>query len=237
MEGRLAEAERLIDDAYALGRIAVSFNAGISEAIQRFVLRREQGRLADHEEILRRRAIECPAQPRFACALAHLQVELGRAEEVRGALAGLLERTAVRADPEWLFSLVLLAEPCALAGDAASAARLRKLLLPHERAYAYSPSEAGFGSVARALGVLAACARDFDAADGHFSMALEIERRMRAWPWLAHAQRDFATTLLARGRPTDLRRAEELLDAAREGYRSLGMEHWQARCEVATTSA
>ena len=37
----------------------------------------------------------------------------------------------------------------------------------------------------------------FDEAERHFEVAIETERRMRARPWLAHAQHDLAAMLLA----------------------------------------
>jgi hypothetical protein len=55
------------------------------------------------------------------------------------------------------------------------------------------------------------------------------ERRMRARPWLAHAQHGLATTLLERGRPSDRARAHELLQEALATYRDLGMPTWAAR--------
>jgi tetratricopeptide (TPR) repeat protein len=237
MEGRLEDADRLIEDAYALGRDALSFNAAVSEQMQRFMLAHERGRLHEVEDALRGCADGRRAMPRFACALAHLHADVGQTDEARASLAELLEQTAARVDPEWLFSLVLLADPCAAVADAALVGNLRSLLLPHEHMYAQSPVEAAFGSVARALGVLAAAARDFDAAAAHFTVSLDVERRMRARPWLAHAQRDFAAMLIARAEPEDPHLATQLLDEAQATYDSLGMAHWAARCAELRLSA
>ena len=78
MKGRFDEAEQLISGSLDLGRRAESWNSVVSERIGLFVLRREQGRLAELEEIIRRSVREFPALLRFQCALAHLYAELGR---------------------------------------------------------------------------------------------------------------------------------------------------------------
>ena len=85
------------------------------------------------------------------------------------------------------------------------------------------------GSLARGLGVLATALRRFDDAERHFATALEIERSMRAHPWIAHAQHDLACMLLARDEDGDAARARELLTEATAAYRALGMESWAAR--------
>jgi hypothetical protein len=87
--------------------------------------------------------------------------------------------------------------------------------------------------VARALGVLAAVLGRHDEAAEHLDTAIEIERRMRARPWVAHAQHGLAETLLARDAPGDADRAQALLDEAVEGYRALGMDAWAARAAAA----
>ena len=106
----------------------------------------------------------------------------------------------------------LLPDPCAFLGDEEAAATLYSLLLPYEHVYALATIEAVFGSLARGLGVLATTLRRFDEAERHFEVAIETERRMRARPWLAHAQHDLAAMLLARGAADDGERAHALLE-------------------------
>ena len=78
MEGRLADAEQLISDTMALGRLSQSWNAVVSERFALFVLRRAQGRLAEYEDTIKRSVHEYPPLLRFRCALAHTYSELGR---------------------------------------------------------------------------------------------------------------------------------------------------------------
>jgi tetratricopeptide (TPR) repeat protein len=233
MEGRLEEADELIAETAVIGQRATPLNAQVSRRLGLYVLRREQGRLAELEDTLRRSVHEFPALLRFECALADLHGELGHEAEARATVHALLARDLAREhrDAEWLFSVSVLAEACALLGDGAAATRLHALLLPYERLYAQAPVEAGFGCVARALGVLATTANRFDQAERHFMVAIATEQRMLARPWVAHAQRGLAATLLARRAPGDLERARTHLESARATYRELGMHSWSARCD------
>ena len=234
MEGRFEEAERLVAETLAVGQRAESWNAAVSHRLELFVLRREQGRLAELEDTIRRSVHEYPSLPRFPCALAHLYGELGRERDARAALSLIVSRDLAREylDAEWLFTISLLADPCARLGDREGAERLYSMLLPYESLYAQAPVEATFGAIARGLGVLATTLRRFDDAERHFDVAIEIERRMGARPWLAHAQHDLGAMLLARGASGDSERARLLLDEALAGYRELGMDAWAARVEA-----
>ena len=61
MEGRFDDAEALIEETAALGRFAQSWNAAVSQRVALFVLRREQGRLAELADSVRRSVHEYPA--------------------------------------------------------------------------------------------------------------------------------------------------------------------------------
>jgi DNA-binding SARP family transcriptional activator len=231
MEGRFEEAEQLIAETLALGQRAESWNAVVTQRLALFVLRREQGRLPELEDTIRRSVHEYPALLRFRCALAHLYGELRREGDARAVFDALMSRDLAREylDAEWLFSLSLLPDPCAWLGDEDAAAKLYSLLLPYEQLYAQAPVEALFGSLARGLGVLATSLGRFDDAERHFDVALETERKMRARPWYAHAQHDLAAMLIARGGGGDAGRARTLLQDAVGVYHDLGMETWAAR--------
>ena len=231
VEGRFEDAERLIAETLALGRPAEGWNARVSHRMALFVLRRAQGRLAEIEEVMRRSVGEYPSLPRFPSALAHIYFELGREPEARTALEAMLSRDLEHEyrDAEWLFTISMLAAPCARLGDADAAERLYSMLLPYEQLYAQAPVESVFGAVARSLGVLATALNRFADAERHFDTAIETERAMRARPWLAHAQHDYAAMLRARGDAGDSHRAKTLLDDALTTYRELGMDTWADR--------
>jgi DNA-binding SARP family transcriptional activator len=231
LEGRFEAAESMIAEALAAGGAAESWNAVVSERLQLFVLRRAQGRLAEIEAVIDRSVHEFPVLLRFHCAVAHLHAELGHDAQARAALDRVLSRDLARehVDAEWLFALCLLPDACARLGDRAAAERVYALLLPFRDRYARAPVEVSFGCVARALGVLAAVLGRHDDAAEHFGAAIEIECRMRAWPWVTHAQHGLAETLLARDAPGDADRAQALLHEAVEGYRALDMDAWAVR--------
>jgi DNA-binding SARP family transcriptional activator/tetratricopeptide (TPR) repeat protein len=231
MEGRFAEAEPLIDQTLALGSGAVSWNARVSHRIQLFILRRAQGRLDEIQDAIARSVHEFPALLRFQCALAHVHAQLGREQDAHAIFGDLLchDLGAEYVDAEWLFSMSLLPDVCAYLNDQGAADRLYALLHPYARLYAHAPVEAAFGSVARALGVLATTLGQFDEAEEHFEAAIDTERRMRARPWLAHAQHDLAAMLFGRGNTGDLERAGGLRDEARGSFSALGVDAWATR--------
>jgi DNA-binding SARP family transcriptional activator len=235
MEGRLEDAEQLISDTMAVGRRSQSWNAVVSERFALFVLRRAQGRLPEFEDTLKRSVHEYPPLLRFRCALAHAYGELGRKHDASAVLDELMTRDLgnEHVDAEWLLSMTLLADPCAFLDDQDAAARLLALLAPYEGVYTVAPVEATFGSVARALGVVASVLERFEAAERHFVSAIETERLMKARPWRAHAQHNLATMLLRRAAVGDNERALALLDEAHDTYRELDMKCWAARASEA----
>jgi DNA-binding SARP family transcriptional activator len=233
MEGRFADAEPLISDTLAHGKRSQGWNAVVSERLALFVLRRAQGRLEEIEDTIKRSVHEYSPLLRFGCALAHVYAELGRKHDASAALDELMTRDLgnEHLDAEWVLSITLLVDPCALVGDQDAAARLYALLAPYERLYTVAPVEATFGSVARALGVLASALERFDRAERHFEYAIETERKMKARPWLAHTQHNLATTLLRRGARGDQERAYALLQDTHDTYQNLGMKSWATRTQ------
>ena len=239
MEGRFAEAEQLIADTLAMGERAERWNATVSARLQLFVLHRAQGRLAEIEDVISRAVHEYPTLVRFRCALAHLYAELGDLAAARAAIDEVAARDLTRnyIDPEWLFTVSLLPDVYRALDDGQAAALLYDALVPYERLYAQAPIEATFGSIARTLGVLAATNERYDDAERHFALAIETERRMRARPWLAHAQHDLGDTLVRRGRDGDDTAAAGLLAEATASYRELGMDVWAERASALLRTA
>jgi DNA-binding SARP family transcriptional activator/tetratricopeptide (TPR) repeat protein len=230
MEGRFEDAERLIDATHVLGRRAATW-AVVTHRIALFVLRREQRRLAELADTIRRSVHEYPALLRFRCVLAHLEAGLGREHEARAVLDDLLGRdlSHEHRDSEWLFAMCVLADPTAALAEKSGVQRLYAALVPYQDLYAIAPSEGLFGAVARALGVLAGAQEKYDDAERHLEVAIDLERRMGAQPWLAHAHHDLAAMLVARGDPD---RARPHLDEALQAYRELGMETWAERASA-----
>jgi hypothetical protein len=59
-------------------------------------------------------------------------------------------------------------------------------------------------------------------AEGHFAAAAEIDERFAAPMLLARTHAGWARALIARGRPEDLERAQQMLEQAEETAERLG---------------
>jgi DNA-binding SARP family transcriptional activator len=231
LEGRFAEAERLIEQALALGQQAQSWEALVYYRLQMFGLRSAQGRLEELEETIRQSVDEYPGYRVFRCALASLLCELGREAECREIFEALAadDFTELPRDEEWLFGMTLLAPICAALRDTSRAAVMWELLSPYAHRNALGVPEVSTGSVSGSLGPLAATMGRWDEATRHFEDAIAMNTRMGARPWGARAQHDYAGMLLTRDAPEDRQRARELLALALETYRALGMKSWADR--------
>ncbi|MFL5909798.1 MAG: tetratricopeptide repeat protein, partial [Gaiellaceae bacterium] len=231
MRGAFASAEELIEQGRELGRQAQSWNAEVSYRVSTYVLRKQQGQLAEIEELLEQSVAEYGVLPRFQCMLASAYAELGRREAAARACDALLaeDLESWHVDTEWLFAMTELAEAVVLLDDEHRAARLYPVLLPYARLNAVAPVEAVTGSTARVLGMLAAALGRFDEAERHFEHALEANERLGARPWVAHTKHQHARMLLRRAAAGDAERAHALLEGARRDYEELGMKSWAER--------
>jgi tetratricopeptide (TPR) repeat protein len=225
LEGRFDEAEQLIAETRILGERALTWSAATAHGLQLYVLRREQGRLEELEELVRCSARDNPTYPIWQCAFASMLVELGSVEEARSELEMLAANrfNAVPFDEEWDVSLCFLAETAARLGESEHAQTLYELLLPYSDRVAISYPEISLGPVSHFLGLLASATGSWRDAARHFEDALAMNERIGARPWLAHAQDDYAQMLRRRGEAGDTDKARLLLDNARTAYRELGM--------------
>jgi ATP/maltotriose-dependent transcriptional regulator MalT len=210
--GRLAEAEELIPEFFALGTRAQPEMALPIFTLQRHTLCEFRGNLEEIEPEIGELVAAYPARPVLRCVLVHLQALLGRVEEARAGFRELAadDFAALPFDIEWLYGTSLIAEACVLLSEKDSAPVLYRSLAPWSALNAVDHPEGIRGSVARYLGQLAALRGRFDEASGHFENALAMNERMGFRPWLALTQRDFAAMLRARGRAGDAERAAQL---------------------------
>ena len=212
LTGRLDDAETLISRALELGRHAMNQDATLSSRLQLFLLRREQGRLDEIEETIRRSVQEYPARPVFRCALVLLLCDLGREDEASTALEHLAVGafTDIPVNNEWLFCMSFLADASERLGSADHAGTLYDLLRPHAGRNASNADEISLGDVSRSLGNAAAVLGRWEDAVRHFEAALDANARMDARPWLARTRHDYARMLRARRGPRDIAHAESL---------------------------
>ena len=229
--GRFGEAERLIDDALALGERAQRRDAVLSHRLQLFMLSRETGRLAEVEELMERAVSEFPTRPVFRCALACLQADLLHTDQARRLVQDLAvdDFSVIQQDNEYLFSLSFLADAVNELGEIRTAAVLYDLLAPHAHLNASNADELATGCVSRPLGVLATTMSRWEHGARHFDAAISQNAAMGARPWVAHSRHDYARLLLARDGDGDRERAQTLLTSARDEYEAMGMATWAQR--------
>jgi tetratricopeptide (TPR) repeat protein len=224
--GKFTDAKQLIEKALALGEHAQPHGAVPIYWFQRLTLADFVGGLEETEPALRDLAARYPARVMFRCAVAYLDVRLGRLADVRRTFDALAASafSALPIDQEWLYGIGLLAEVAALMGDSRAAADLYRLLAPWGELNVADASEGVRGSASRYLGLLATTLGNHEQAIAHFDQAIAMNTRMGAVPWLAHTERDCAQTLLTRDEPGDRGRALQLIGDAIAIYRELGMD-------------
>ncbi len=225
-QGRFAEATELIERAAAIGERVLPWHAAAARKMQLFLLRSEQRRLDAFVREVGDHADEFPSPLVHRAILAHVYARLEHTEEAETLLHELTSRDLSNwhVDEEWLVSICLLAETCAILGDTGPAAPLYELLLPYGSLNAVAVPELALGSTSQPLGLLATLLGRFEEGARYFEEALRMNERMGARPWLAHAQEHYARMLLRRNGEGDRERAEKLLLPAQATYRELGMK-------------
>lgn len=231
LRGEFAEAERLAGKALDAARDVHGEVAHGVYGVQMFTIRREQGRLAEVAPLFRRFLDENPQDAAWRPGLALIASDLGFEQPARKAFEGIAATGfAFPIDAKRNLTLSYLAEVCTRLDDADHAERLYELLLPYRDVALVVPiATVCCGSNARYLGMLASMIGEWVVAEEHFEAALEMDERLRAWPWLAHTKHEFALALAARGRPADHQRAEPLFAAAAASAERIGMPALQRK--------
>jgi hypothetical protein len=131
------------------------------------------------------------------------------------------------------------ADACSRLGLIDRASELYKLLQPYPGQIAAASSI--YGPTDWALGTLATILDRHEQAEDHFAAAAELDERLGAPLLLARTRTAWARTLIGRGRPADIERAEQMLGqaeevAARFGAGLVSREVAESRAELATIS-
>lgn len=231
LAGRLAEAGERAGCALAIGQQAQIANTLPAYGTQALAHRAEVGGVEALEDPLRGLIAQYPGLPAYHGALAILYARLGRVVEGRAVLEHVAAADFVDfpRDDNFVAGLAGVAELCACLGDAARARLLYDLLLPFaDRLIVLNAAISCFGPVSRTLGLLAATAGDWQAAERHFARALASCERLGARPMLARTSVNLAAMLLRRdalgdGEGTDRVRARALLNQAAGEAAAMGM--------------
>jgi tetratricopeptide (TPR) repeat protein len=233
VRGMFAEADQCFQQTLSIGRSVLP--PGEAEewvGIFLFLLRREQGRLAEFDQLVTRLGV--PAAPRNAGLvswvwqyLAALHAwERGRPDQAREIVDRLAESGLrnVPREQTWVGTMAVLAEVSALLGDRDRAAELYDLLEPYPGHVVLWPSlQASEGPVSYYLGLLATTLERWADAERHFEQSIAISQRIGAPPWVAHARYAWADMLVRRDEPGDRERALALVGEALSAAEQMGM--------------
>ena len=163
-----------------------------------------------------------PSDTAWKPGFAIVASDLGHVEASKRMLREMAEDDfSFALDAKYSTTLAYLAEVSAVSDDRDLSERLYDLLHPYEEmTITAGVMTICLGAAARQLGLLSTALGEWDRAEQHFEVALDLNQRMRTLPWAAWAKRDLAAMLLKRGRPEDRKRAllaiQETIDVASE---------------------
>jgi DNA-binding NarL/FixJ family response regulator len=234
LEGDFEHAERLAERGLQLGQAFGVDTTDGSYGVQTYMIRRETGRLEPARRMLTGRE---SFADRWVPGLLALYTELELGDGVRRALRHLMDRelAAHTTDAQWPIELAYMVDAAVALGDRDAVATLR----PFVSAYAGSNLIGGqfialFGSADRQLARIAEVLGDLDAAERHFAVALEMDRRMASVVHTADTLAHHALTLHRAGR--DPARAKDLAAQARDLAEPIGQVRVLRRLDALRTA-
>lgn len=202
LAGRYEEAERLATEALDVGRRPAPRPSWSTYVEHMFIIRREQGRLAELDTDLRERVEVYGNYPFFHALLVLLLVDTGRVDDARDEFDRLAEHdfADIPRDVMWLATIALLAEMASRLEDIPRSRMLYELLRPYpDRAIVPDAIEFCLGSSSHFIGMLAATLDLHDEATHAFEAAIAMNARMGARPYVAHSSYEYARLCLRSG--------------------------------------
>ncbi len=226
--GNFAVAEVRVSDAFRLARRAQSPNPALRFTVQRFILRREQGRLRELGMLEGDLAVAFGRIPAWRWAVPILLAGSGLDEEARrwfaeAASAGF---EVLRTDPLRLTALAFAADACVTAGDAAVGAEVFAELEPAAGQHiVIADGVAVLGPAEYYLGRLALlCGRPTQAA-AYLATAQRMAEQSGLWPVAARVRLERARL---GGNGAEAHAREALQAAERLGMATLATEAGEA---------
>ena len=221
-QGELQASEQWAIEALEVGTRSGQPDASMIFGAQIYTVRYYQGRLGEVVEQSVRLADAQDSRSAWRAAAALSLIESGRADEARElALAEDLQN--VPWNVVWSVALLIWADVYARLRALDRVGEMYELLEPFSgQIVVVGPSV--YGSIAWALGKLAATLERFQAAEEHFAAAALLEEHLGAPLFLARTRADWASALIARGRLEDRDRAQRMLEQAEETAERLGAE-------------
>lgn len=256
IDGDLPEAERLAEEARAMGERAEQQLAGQFYGIQLLQLRRHQGRTDELIPSIRQLAQDFPAIPAWRAVLATLLATSGAEEEARLELRRLAadDFATIHRDLQWLPAFALLGETAALIGDSEYAELVYAELLPYDgKVVVPGRAAASAGPVGRVLGMLARVLGRLDDSERHLQGAIDTRpawaivptalRPASSWPrrcWRAAAAPTGSARSSCSHRPSARRvrwaRGASPTAPSPCGWKRRGSPAWTSRPRSTTSS-
>lgn len=209
LRGDFAGAQRWADIALGTGNRLGADSIEGSHGVQMFMINRETGALGRFAQFLDGTETFVG---RWVPGLLALYTELGSERGMTRALGHLLNRNLGdhTAEAQWPMELVFMAEAALRLGDRDAATTLRPFLADYQGKNLMSGQfVALFGSADRYLARIAALDGDTGAAQRHFDIALEMDRRMGSVIHVAETLSRRAGFAAAHGRAEEARRLAE----------------------------
>ncbi len=230
LAGDLEEGERRVHAWFELGQATGQRDAAVFLAAHLFLVRFDQGRLAELEESLAERVSAAPGLPMLRAYLALLLCEVERPADARSHYEPLAVEnfTGLHRDSTWILGIPLCAAVCACLGDRERAPMLFGMLQPYANQFVFTAG-GSLGAVAYYLAILASTSGDFDEAERRFVEAAATHERIGAPTWLARTRLEWARMLITRNLPGDAERARELLGQALSTARGLALAKIERR--------
>lgn len=244
LRGELSEAEPLLREAVRIGISGGDPNVELADQVRLGIhwMRGDfEAAYAHYVPMAEPKLATSPASLSFRCGWAFLAAGAGRDAEAREQLRRVVSHGVERIpfDVNWLETIGILGETCAMLGEPEPVRQLYELLLPYSGRLEPVAGRAlvSWGVTDRHLGVMATTISRFDDAERHFEAALRGNDRLGFRPWLAWTRHQYAQMLRARDAPGDRERAGELLAAAAELAGELGLDGLGQRIAALSESA
>ena len=238
IDGDLGAAEKWAHEAFAAGTASGQLDAPRMFGLQLANIRYYQGRLGELVEPLVQAADGPDSLSGLRALVTIALIESDRADEAR-ELVLAEDFPSVPWDSVWSMVISAWADICCRLGLIDRAGELYELLQPFPgqiaaATFIYGPTDWALGTLATTLG-------RYEQAEDHFAAAAELDKRLGSPILLARSRAGWARTLIARGRPADIERAEQMLRqaeevAARHDAGLVSREVAECRAELATIS-
>jgi class 3 adenylate cyclase len=204
LHGRLAESERLAEEAYEYTHMSQQPDAAAFRMGQILNIRLHQGRLGEILDELAAIGRAYPGIVAFRTAEAMAAAEVGRTDQARAALDSVFGAggTGVTDDLNWLVTMALAAHAAARLGDRARCRWLADALEPYRDQFVDNASTC-WGSVEHFRAMALCGAGDTVAARAAFEWAAAAHTRLDAPLLLAETRIEWSEMLLRTGAAED----------------------------------